>query len=61
MDDKRAKFLRIYSDLPEELRNEIIVLIDEKTYTWNTAYLQISESTSLGEKILKTLENIGII
>ncbi len=61
MDDKGAKFLRIYSDIPEELRNDIIVVVDEKTYTWNTAYLQINEETSLGKKILKALEDIGII
>ena len=61
MDEKRSKFLRIYSNIPEELRNDIIVIIEERTYTWDTAYLQIKDDTSLGKKILKTLEETGII
>ena len=61
MNEKKSKFLRIYADIPEELRNDIIVVVDDKTYTWNTAYLEIKEDSSLGEKILKALEVIGIL
>jgi len=60
-EEKRAKFLRIYADVPDSLREDIIVVIDGKTYTWNTSYLEIKENTELGKKILKTLEEIGII
>ena len=59
--EKRAKFLRIYANIPEDLRNDIIALVDDKTYTWNTAYLEIKDDTSLGEKLLKTLMENGII
>ena len=61
MADKREKFLRVYAEIPEGLRSDIIVVIDGKTYTWDTAYLEIRGKTKLGEKILKTLEIVGLI
>jgi len=61
MENKKAKFLRIYANIPEELREDIIVVVEDKTYTWNTAYLEIRDNTILGEKILKALEDLKII
>jgi len=61
MDDVSAKFLRIYADLPEELRNDIIVVVEGKTYTWNTSYLEIKDKTPLGQNILKALKNTKLI
>jgi hypothetical protein len=60
-EEKREKFLKIYANIPDSLREDIIVVIDEKTYTWNTAYFEIKNKTELGEKVLKELEIIGII
>lgn len=61
MENKRAKFLRIYADIPDDLRNDIICVVDNKPYTWNTAYLEIKNDSSLGEKILKVLGDTGIL
>ncbi|MEK6927975.1 MAG: hypothetical protein AABX11_06090 [Nanoarchaeota archaeon] len=61
MEDKREKFLKVYADVPDGLRNDIIVIVDNKTYNWNTSYFEIKENTSLGKKILKALEDLGIL
>ncbi len=61
MENKREKFLQIYADVPDELRSDIIVVIDDKTYTWNTAYFEIKDDTLLGKKILKALEELKIV
>lgn len=61
MEDKRSKFLNIFANIPENLRKDIIVVINKKPYTWNTAFIEIRDNTPLGKKILKTLEEIGII
>ena len=61
MEEERAKFLRIFANIPEDLRNDIIALVDDKTYNWNTAYLEIKDNTTLGKKILKTLEENNIL
>lgn len=61
MEDKREKFLKVYANVPEGLRGDIIVIVDEKTYNWNTSYFEVKENTKLGEKILKALEDLGIL
>ena len=61
MKDKE-QFLKIYSNLPVNLRNEIIaVLPNVGPVTWNVAYLEISNDTELGKKILEKLSNFKII
>jgi len=60
-EDKRAKFLRIYADIPESIRRDITVVVDKKPYTWNTAFIEIEGNTQLGNKILKILEELNII
>jgi len=61
METLREKFLRAYPSVPEALRNEIIAVIDGKTYNWDSAYFEVNNSTKLAEKILNTLKEIGII
>ncbi len=60
-EDKRAKFLRVYADIPENIRRDIITVVDKKPYTWNTAFIEIKDNTQLGNKILKILEELEII
>lgn len=59
--EEKAKFLKAYAVVPEPLRGEIIVVIEGKTYSWNTAYFEIEEDTDLSKKILKTLLSMDII
>jgi len=60
-EEKRAKFLRIYANIPDKLREDIIVLVDGKTYTWNASYIEIKNNTDLGKKILKEMGVTKII
>lgn len=59
--DKRPQFLKIYANVPDALREDILVVVDKKPYTWNTAYFEVKENTILGKKILKTVEEIGVL
>lgn len=61
MEDKKAKFLRVYANMLNNLRDDIIVVVDEKTYTWNSAYFEIKNNTLLGQKLLKELIVTGLI
>ena len=60
-EEKREKFLKIYANIPDKLREDIIVVVDEKTYTWNIAFFEIKNKTPLSKKILKELEITKII
>ena len=62
MEDKKAKFMRIYANIPEKIRKEdVIVVIDDEPYTWNAAIIEVKNNSELGEKIIKMLEKTGII
>lgn len=62
MGEKRDKFMRIFANIPEKIRGEdIIVIIDDKPYTWNAAYFEVKNDTDLGKKIIKKLEELKII
>ncbi len=61
MEDKRAEFLRTYANIPDKLREDILVVVDKKPYTWDVSYLEVKGNTSLGKKILKTLEEMNVL
>jgi UV DNA damage repair endonuclease len=57
----KERFYKVYSNLPEDIRKEIIVIVDDKPYTWDVAFLEVSNETNLGLKILQKLIEMGII
>ncbi len=61
MRGNREKFLKIYSDLPLNIRREVILIINNDPITWNVAYLEIKNDTDIGKIILKKLNDLGII
>ncbi|MDI6806428.1 MAG: hypothetical protein QMD14_01275 [Candidatus Aenigmarchaeota archaeon] len=58
---KKDRFLKVFSNLPIDLRKEIILVIDDQPVTWNVAYGEIMDETKLGEKILKKLIELELI
>ncbi len=62
MEDKRAKFLRVFANVPESIRaDDIIVVVDSKPFTWNAAMIEVKNDSSLGRKIIDKLVLVGII
>ena len=57
----KAKFLKVYANLPEPERYQVIVIIEGKTYSWNVAYNEITNDTELGKKILRKMEALEVI
>lgn len=57
----KDKFLKAYVNLPEPEKEQVIAIIDGKPYSWNVAYNEISADTNLGKKILKKMEDLGLI
>lgn len=60
MGELRARFMKAYASVPESLRGDIIALVDNKPYSWNAAFVEASSKTPLGDRIIKTLEDIGM-
>lgn len=57
----RERFLKIYSNMPLNLRDDIILVFEDKPITWNVAYLEIKNNTNLAQKILKELKELDLI
>ena len=61
MMNPKDKFMRIFPNIPDKIRSEdIIVVVDDKPFTWNTAMIEVKNDSVLGKKILKMLEKIGV-
>jgi len=61
MQDKRIKFLKVYANLPKTAREEIVVVVDDEPYTWQSAKLEVEQKTLLGDKILEILTKLKIL
>ena len=57
----KEKFLKAYANLPEPERSQVIVVMENKPYSWNAAYNEISNNTALGKKMLGKMEALGIL
>ncbi len=57
----RERFLKIYADIPLNLRKEIIIVLDKEPLTWNVAYVEVFNKTIRSSQILKKLREMRII
>jgi len=57
----RAKFLKEFSRVPLELRNEIIAVLDEEAITWSVVNIEVKGKTKKGDKILKLMDSLNIL
>ncbi len=57
----RERFLKIYADIPLNLRKEIILVIDKEPITWNVVYIEVYNKTKKSTEILKKLDALEII
>ena len=57
----KDKFYNVYSNLPINLRREVIAVINNDPVTWQVAKLEIDSNTELGNQILDKLELLQII
>lgn len=58
----KERFLKVYANLPINLRNDVIYVSEEYgPITWNAAYIEINNETNLGRKIFDKLVEMKII
>lgn len=58
----KEKFLKIYANLPLNIRDEIVCVLPEKgTISWNVAYLEIKNDSGFATEILKKLVDLKLL
>ena len=60
-EDLKSKFLKIFANIPNPLRDEIIVVIGGDTYDWRTAKAEIMNDSEQSIEILRRLKEIEVI
>lgn len=59
--DRKSQFFKVYANLPQATREEIIAVINGEPYTWQSAKIEIEQDTEIGLKILELLVNLKIL
>ena len=59
--DASEQFFKVYANLPLNLRDEIICIIDDGPISWRVAFLEISAETDKGSEILGKLVTLEVI
>ena len=57
----RAQFIQTYAAMPNKMRNEIIALVDDNPYNWDSAYIEVKGETEVGNRIIMHLRDLKIL
>ncbi len=57
----KERFIKVYSNLPLNVRREIIVVINNKPLSWDVAYNEVINDTKIGSEIIKKLIKMEFI
>ena len=57
----REKFLKVYANIPLNLRDGVILVFENKPLTWNVIYLEVKANTELSVKLLQELKTLSLI
>ena len=59
--DKKAQFFKVYANLPQATREEIVAVVGNEPFTWQAAKLEIEQNTKIGDEILELLVKLNIL
>ena len=61
METLRENFLKVYANIPLGLRDDIILVFENKPLTWNVVYLEVKANTDASNTILRELKELNLI
>ena len=59
--DLKERFYKVYNNLPLNLREEVVLVLDDESITWKVARLEIDNDTKLSKIILEKLSSLEFI
>ena len=57
----KAKFLKTYANLPDDEREQVIVIVDNEPYAWNRVNVEVNADTKKSKKMLNKMRLLGIL
>jgi len=61
IEELKAKFFRAYANLPEPEKVQIVIFIEDKTYSWEKVNQELINKTKLGDDLLKRMKYLWIL
>jgi hypothetical protein len=62
MEHLKEDFLKTYANIPLNLRNNIILVLDDgRPMSWDVAYFEVKNDTELSKEILANLKELDLI
>lgn len=61
MSDAKERFMKVYANIPLQVREEIILVLDSKPITWNVAFIEVKNDTKDAKRILDKLDEMELI
>lgn len=59
--DRKAQFLKVYANLPLGVRQEVVVVQDDRPISWDAVYVEVENDTPLSAVLLEKLEKLDLI
>jgi len=56
-----SRFHNIYNSLPEMVRKEVVVVLNDEAYSWEAVNVEIANDTDLGKQMFEKMIEIGVI
>jgi len=57
----RSAFLKAFASVPSSLREQIILAVDGKPFTWDSIFVEVKEGTGRSKRMLEELKKLEII
>ena len=57
----KDRFLKVYSNLPEDVRKEVIIVMHEKPYSWDSVFVEVNADTELSKAMITKLAKMELI
>ena len=57
----KIDFIKVFSNVPHNLRNNIVATHNNQPYSWNAVYFEVQVETELADILLNNLRELDII
>ena len=60
-EELKREFFKVFARVPDPLRDEIVVIVGDDSYTWRTANAEIEHNTEKANIILELFQKMGVV
>ena len=57
----RSKFLKTYAQVPLNLRNEIVAVVEDGPVSWSVAYVEVLGKSEKGNMIIELMDKLELL